>query len=116
MTVSIRRMTLGSGDKYLRDIAVLKIKTEKRTVEAKIGRAVAGFDLTFSAPKSVSVVWALADGGTQGLIYEAHQQALAYVLRYAEQCVFTSRSGKNGVVQEEIRGRRGLRPLGLTRG
>ena len=83
---------------------VRKIKTEERTAEAKIARAVAGFDLTVSAPKSVSVAWALADGGTQAVIYEAHQQALAYVLRYAEQCVFTSRSGRNGVVQEEIRG------------
>jgi conjugative relaxase-like TrwC/TraI family protein len=87
-----------------RDAQVLKIKSGERTAEAKIARAVAGFDLTFSAPKSVSVAWALADGGTQAVIYEAHQQALAYVLRYAEQCVFTSRSGKNGVVQEEIRG------------
>jgi conjugative relaxase-like TrwC/TraI family protein len=87
-----------------RDAEVLKIKSEERTVEAKTARAVAGFDLTFSAPKSVSVAWALADGGTQAVIYEAHHQALAYVLRYAEQCVFTSRSGKNGVVQEEIRG------------
>jgi conjugative relaxase-like TrwC/TraI family protein len=87
-----------------RDAMVLKIKTEERTAEAKIARAVAGFDLTFSAPKSVSVAWALADGGTQAVIYAAHQQALAYVLRYAEQCVFTSRSGRNGVVQEEIRG------------
>ena len=87
-----------------RDAAVLKISSEERAAEAKMARAVAGFDLTFSAPKSVSVAWALADGGTQAVIYEAHQQALAYVLRYAEQCVFTSRSGKNGVVQEEIRG------------
>jgi len=87
-----------------RDAKALKIKTEERAAEAKIARAVAGFDLTFSAPKSVSVAWALADGGTQAVIYAAHQQALAYVLRYAEQCVFTSRSGKNGVVQEEIRG------------
>jgi len=86
------------------DAAVLKIKAEERTAEAKMARAVAGFDLTFSAPKSVSVAWALADRGTQAVIYEAHQQALAYVLRYAEQCVFTSRSGKHGVVQEEIRG------------
>jgi conjugative relaxase-like TrwC/TraI family protein len=86
------------------DAAVIKIKGEERTAEAKVARAVAGFDLTFSTPKSVSVAWALADGGNQAVIYEAHQQALAYVLRYAEQCVFTSRSGKHGVVQEEIRG------------
>jgi conjugative relaxase-like TrwC/TraI family protein len=87
-----------------RDAKVLKIKSEERAAETKIARAVAGFDFTFSAPKSVSVAWALADGGTQAVIYAAHQQALAYVLRYAEECVFTSRSGKNGVVQEEIRG------------
>jgi conjugative relaxase-like TrwC/TraI family protein len=87
-----------------RDAAVLKIRGEEHIAEAKIARAVAGFDLTFSAPKSVSVAWALADGGTQAVIYAAHQQALAYVLSYAERCVFTSRSGKNGVVQEEIRG------------
>ena len=87
-----------------RDAQVLKIQTEERNAETKIARAVAGFDLTFSAPKSVSVAWALADGATQAVIYEAHQQALAYVIRYAEQCVFTTRSGKNGVVQEEIRG------------
>jgi hypothetical protein len=48
-----------------KDADVLKIKSEERSVEAKIARAVAGFDLTFSAPKTVSVAWALADGGTQ---------------------------------------------------
>lgn len=103
VTTRISAETAGlKGDEL--DAAVLKIKSEERTVEAKMARAVAGFDLTFSAPKSVSVAWALADGGTQAVIYEAHQQALAYVLGYAEQCVFTSRSGKHGVVQEEIRG------------
>ena len=64
----------------------------------------AGFDLTFSAPKSVSVAWALADPQTQAVIYDAHQQALNHVIAYAEQHVFSSRSGKNGVVQEDIRG------------
>jgi len=68
-----------------RDAVVLKIKAEERIVEVKIARAVAGFDLTLSTPKSVSVSWALADGGTQAVIYAAHQQALAYVVGYAEQ-------------------------------
>lgn len=31
-------------------------------------RAVAGFDFTFSIPKSASVLWAVADAGTQSLI------------------------------------------------
>lgn len=36
------------------DGEVLRIKSEERAVEAKIAHAVAGFDLTFSDPKSVS--------------------------------------------------------------
>lgn len=73
-----------------RDAVVLKIKGEERTAEATIAPAVAGFNLTFSAPKSVSVAWAPADGCTAGLILEAYQQALAYVVGDAEQRVFTS--------------------------
>ena len=87
-----------------RDSTVLRIKGEERLAEGKIARAVAGFDLTFSAPKSVSVAWGLADAGTQALIYQAHQDALAFVLGYAENNVFTSRSGTNGVLQQDIRG------------
>ena len=52
----------------------------------------------------MSVAWALADPETQARIYDAHQQALAHVIRYAEQHVFSSRSGKNGVVQEDLAG------------
>jgi conjugative relaxase-like TrwC/TraI family protein len=67
-------------------------------------RPVAGFDLTFSVPKSVSVMWALADPETQAAIHAAHVQALRFVIAYAERHVFTSRSGKGGVVQEDVRG------------
>jgi conjugative relaxase-like TrwC/TraI family protein len=73
-------------------------------VTRKAPLPVAGFDLTFSAPKSMSVVWAVADEATQGLIYAAHQRALEHVIGYAEERVFSSRSGKGGVVQEDIRG------------
>ena len=66
--------------------------------------AVAGFDLTFSPSKSVSTVWALADQGTQAIIFECHRRAIDYVLTYAEEHVFHSRSGTNGVVQEDIVG------------
>ena len=77
---------------------------DSRGVARKAPLPVAGFDLTFSAPKSVSVAWAVADEATQGLIYAAHQAALEYVVAYAEERVFSSRSGKAGVVQEDIRG------------
>jgi conjugative relaxase-like TrwC/TraI family protein len=65
---------------------------------------VSGFDLTFSVPKSVSVAWAVADAGTQAVIYEAHQEAVRVALGYAEQHLFFSRSGTNGIVQEQVRG------------
>jgi len=77
---------------------------DSRGVRRKAPLPVAGFDLTFSAPKSVSVAWAVADEATQGLIYGAHLAALEHVIGYAEQRVFSSRSGKAGVVQEDIRG------------
>ncbi|SDP18324.1 conjugative relaxase domain-containing protein, TrwC/TraI family [Pedococcus dokdonensis] len=67
-------------------------------------RTVAGFDLTFSAPKSVSVAWAMADGPTRERIYAAHQEALEFVIGYAEREVFTTRTGRGGVVSEAVRG------------
>jgi conjugative relaxase-like TrwC/TraI family protein len=65
---------------------------------------VAGFDLTFSPSKSVSVAWALADADTKAAIYACHRQAIEIVLTYAEREVFHSRSGKAGVVEEDIEG------------
>ena len=77
---------------------------DSRGTTRKAPLPVAGFDLTFSAPKSVSVVWAVAGEATQGLIYAAHQRALEHVIAYAETRVFSSRSGSGGVVQEDIAG------------
>jgi len=68
------------------------------------GVPVAGFDLTFSPSKSVSVAWALADEGTKAVIYECHRRAVAYVLGWAEAEVFRSRSGTNGIVEEDVTG------------
>ncbi len=65
---------------------------------------VAGFDLTFSPCKSVSVAWALADEGTKAVIYECHRRAVDYVIGYAEGHVFRSRSGARGMVEEDISG------------
>jgi conjugative relaxase-like TrwC/TraI family protein len=69
-----------------------------------VRRPVAGFDLTFSVPKSVSAMWAIADPSTQARIHAAHLRALRFVIGYAEEHVFSSRSGKNGVLQEDVRG------------
>lgn len=67
-------------------------------------QTVAGFDLTFSAPKSVSTAWALADDPTRARIYGAHRRALEAVIAYGEGQVFATRTGKAGVVQEDVRG------------
>jgi conjugative relaxase-like TrwC/TraI family protein len=71
---------------------------------AEQGKPVAGFDLTFSPWKSISVAWAMADQGTQALIYECHERAIRDTLAYAEEHYFRSRRGKNGVAFEEIEG------------
>jgi len=65
---------------------------------------VAGFDLCFSPPKSFSVLWALADDETRDVIADCHRQAIDYVISYVEKEVFHSRSGKNGIVEEDITG------------
>src|SRR5665648_356612 len=54
-------------------------------------RAVVGYDLTFTAPKSVSVLWALADDATRTTVYAAHRAALASALEFVEQRVIRTR-------------------------
>src|SRR6202034_309308 len=53
---------------------------------------------------SISTAWALADGDTKAAIYACHRRAIEVVLTYAEREVFHSRSGTNGVVQEDVEG------------
>jgi conjugative relaxase-like TrwC/TraI family protein len=84
--------------------AVAGIEAEETAREATLIRPVAGFDLTFSVPKSVSTAWALADPGTQAAIYDAHREAVDLALGWAEQHVLFSRSGINGTITEDIRG------------
>lgn len=56
-------------------------------------RAVAGYDLTFSIPKSASVLWGIADATTQALIAQAHHAAVAESLAFLEREVATTRTG-----------------------
>jgi conjugative relaxase-like TrwC/TraI family protein len=83
---------------------IIRIETEERSRTSTFRPPVAGFDLTFSPSKSVSVAWALADQETKERIYACHRRAIEVVLSYAEREVFHSRSGTNGVVQEDIEG------------
>jgi conjugative relaxase-like TrwC/TraI family protein len=62
------------------------------------GRArVAAFDLTFSAPKSVSVLFAIADEVTSAALLTAHEAAVGAALDYVEREACVTRRGHNGV-------------------
>ncbi|MEO8691985.1 MAG: MobF family relaxase, partial [Acidimicrobiales bacterium] len=60
-------------------------------------RKIAGFDLTFSAPKSVSVLWALGDPGVNLAVRDAHQHAVDAALGYIERNAAFTRRGHGGV-------------------
>lgn len=65
---------------------------------------VAGFDLTFSPPKSVSALWALAGPELQGRLHAAHRQALEETLSWAEANIVQSRAGHGGVAHVAVNG------------
>lgn len=67
-------------------------------------KVVAGFDLTFSPPKSVSVLWGLADRQSQALILAAHHAALAEVVEFFEREIAATRIGHGGTAQVDIAG------------
>ncbi|MCQ9334497.1 relaxase domain-containing protein [Corynebacterium phoceense] len=70
----------------------------------QVKQAVAGFDLTFSPAKSVSVLWALADEDTASKIAACHHEAVAEVLAWAEDNVVRTRMGAGGLAQVQTRG------------
>ena len=74
-----------------REAEVARIEAEE--TERGSRHAVSGFDFTFSVPKSVSVLWGVADAGTQALIADAHHAAVAQVLDFIEREVAATRIG-----------------------
>jgi conjugative relaxase-like TrwC/TraI family protein len=60
---------------------------------------VPGFDLTFRAPKSVSVLFGLGEPDVARQVRDAHDRAVEAALDWAERHVVWSRRGKGGVRQ-----------------
>jgi conjugative relaxase-like TrwC/TraI family protein len=104
----------GRGIELL-DLVAGGVVTEQQ-VEALFGRAlhpengdalgrgwridgVIGFDLCFSAPKSVSALWALGDTTTSNAIRAGHGAAVNAALDYLDAHAAFSRVGRNGVTQ-----------------
>jgi conjugative relaxase-like TrwC/TraI family protein len=65
---------------------------------------VAGFDLTFSAPKSVSVVFGIADGEVRGAVRGAHDRAVVEAIGYLERSAAAVRRGAGGLIVEPADG------------
>jgi conjugative relaxase-like TrwC/TraI family protein len=63
-------------------------------------KRVPGWDLTFSAPKSVSVLYALGGDGTAKEVVAAHQEAVAAGLAYLERHATVSRRRVNGEIEQ----------------
>lgn len=67
-------------------------------------RKVPGWDLTFSAPKSVSILHALAGPGVAGEVRDAHEAAVDAALEYLARTAAFGRRGHAGAVEVQAPG------------
>lgn len=70
----------------------------------KLQNHTAGWDITFSAPKSVSVVWALSGPGERAGIEQAQRNAVAAATTHLERTAAWARRGKGGAIREQAAG------------
>jgi len=67
-----------------------------------------GWDATYSAPKSVSAIWAVADRDTQTAIQRAQADAVKAAIRYIEREATFTRFGAGGMEREPVSTHGGL--------
>lgn len=67
-------------------------------------RRIPGFDLTFRAPKSVSLLWRLAEGDVAAKVTAAHDTAVDAAIGYLERAAGYTRRGAGGVERVESGG------------
>jgi len=60
-------------------------------------------DVTFSAPKSVSSIWAVADADMRAAIEKAHDAAMRSALAYVQDEAIIGRRGKGGLEKEPVK-------------
>ena len=101
--IAARRAHLDPGLRgEAREETLQRIREEE--LAKKPRTAVAGFDLTFSPPKSFSAIWGVADAGTQALIAQAHHAAMRDTIAMLEERVAVTRVGAGGIAQMPIVG------------
>jgi conjugative relaxase-like TrwC/TraI family protein len=64
----------------------------------------AGWDMTFSAPKSVSVLWALSEAPERQMIAQAHRSAVLAASARLEAIAGWARRGRAGATREQTAG------------
>lgn len=89
-------------ESFLRLFAGFDAEGSPLVQNAGSARRQPGWDLTFSAPKSVSATWAVANPQTRHAIQEAHFRALDGALKYLEEGA-TTRRGHGGAEKEPAR-------------
>ena len=72
--------------------------------QADPSRVVSGFDLTFTVPKSASILWGLGDEQTRAAVAGAHHAAVVDVLGLIEDRALFTRVGAQGAMQVGTRG------------
>ena len=60
-------------------------------------RKVPGWDLTFRAPKSVSILWGLGEPDVAREVVAAHEAAVAKAVSHLEEVAAYTRTGRNGI-------------------
>ncbi|GGM76605.1 hypothetical protein GCM10012275_54170 [Longimycelium tulufanense] len=71
---------------------------------AEVRTAVSGYELVFAPPKSVSVLWALAEPDVARQILHAHQQAVRDTVTWLEDNACYTRAGDQGQAQVDMDG------------
>jgi conjugative relaxase-like TrwC/TraI family protein len=79
---------------------LLSRERKPRIINGKRYAPVAAYDLTFSAPKSVSVLFALADPQTARELVASHDAAVHAAIGYLEDEAVWTRRGRNGAIVE----------------
>ncbi|HUA89141.1 MAG TPA: MobF family relaxase, partial [Steroidobacteraceae bacterium] len=100
---------LGLTDEITRDQLIAMFagrnpNTGEQLAKRGARSTVTGFDLTFSAPKSISVLYAVGNDEMARLLTEAHDQAVREALAYMESNAARVRRGHNGTQAERDRG------------
>jgi conjugative relaxase-like TrwC/TraI family protein len=72
--------------------------------DARGGVRVGGFDLTFSAPKSVSILFGLGNAPARSAVRAAHDEAVREALAYVERSAAAVRRGHAGAIVERATG------------